>query len=398
MKSIRSIFKIGHGPSSSHTMGPAFAAERFLKEYPEADLILVFLYGSLAKTGKGHGTDRAIEQTLSPVKTEIIFAPETETPDHPNTMDFIAFREDQELGRQRFYSIGGGEIRPSDREAAPEIYPEGSFTEIAQLCRSRNIRLSDFVFEREGEEIKPFLFEVWQAMQNAIQQGLVKTGILPGGLALERKAQLLYNQRHIDESPQTRENRLVCSYAFAVSEQNADCGIIVTAPTCGSCGVVPAVLKYMQDKNQFSDHDVIRALAVAGLIGNIVSTNASISGAACGCQAEIGTACSMAAAALCELFEMGIGQLEYAAEVAMEHMLGLTCDPVCGLVQIPCIERNAVAAMRAIGALSLANFLYSTRKVSFDVVVETMYQTGKDLSYRYRETSEGGLAKLYPRQ
>ena len=228
MKSIRSIFKIGHGPSSSHTMGPSFAAERFLKEYPEADLILVFLYGSLAKTGKGHGTDRAIEKTLSPVRTEIIFAPETETPDHPNTMDFIAFR--QELGRQRFYSIGGGEIRPSDKEDAPEIYPERSFTEISQLCKSRNIRLSDFVFEREGEEIKQFLFEVWQTMLNAIQQGLVQTGELPGGLALERKAQLLYNQRHIDESPQTRENRLVCSYAFAVSEQNADCGIIVTPP------------------------------------------------------------------------------------------------------------------------------------------------------------------------
>ena len=187
----------------------------------------------------------------------------------------------------------------------------------------------------------------------------------------------------------------MCAYAFAVSEQNADCGIIVTAPTCGSCGIVPAVLKYMQDKNHFSDRDILRALAVAGLVGNIVATNASISGAECGCQAEVGTACSMAAAALCELFEMGIDQIEYAAEVAMEHHLGLTCDPVCGLVQIPCIERNAVAAMRAINALSLANFLYGSRKVSFDCVVETMYQTGKDLSHLYRETSEGGLAKLY---
>jgi len=224
---------------------------------------------------------------------------------------------------------------------------------------------------------------------------LSKSGILPGGLCVERKAQFLYNQKHIDESPQTRENRLVCSYAFAVSEQNADCSVIVTAPTCGSCGVLPAVLKYMQDKNHFTDDDILRALAVAGLIGNIVSTNASISGAECGCQAEIGTACSMAAAALCELFEMGIDQIEYAAEVAMEHHLGLTCDPVCGLVQIPCIERNAVAAMRAINALSLANFLFASRKVSFDVVVETMYQTGKDLSHLYRETSEGGLARLY---
>ena len=232
-------------------------------------------------------------------------------------------------------------------------------------------------------------------MQNAIEEGLSKCGKLPGGLNVERKAQFLYNQKHIDESPQTRENRLVCSYAFAVSEQNADCGIIVTAPTCGSCGVVPAVLKYMKDKNNFTDDDIIRALAVAGIIGNIVATNASISGAECGCQAEIGTACCMASAALCELFEMGIDQIEYAAEVAMEHHLGLTCDPVGGLVQIPCIERNAVAAMRSINALSLANFLYGSRKVSFDVVIETMYQTGKDLSHLYRETSEGGLAKLY---
>ena len=232
-------------------------------------------------------------------------------------------------------------------------------------------------------------------MLSAIREGLTKSGTLPGGLLVERKAQFLFNQKHIDESPQTRENRLVCAYAFAVSEQNADCGMIVTAPTCGSCGVVPSVLKYMKEKNGFSDDDVVRALAVAGLIGNLVATNASISGAECGCQAEIGAACSMASAALCELFDMGIDQIEYAAEVAMEHHLGLTCDPVCGLVQIPCIERNAVAAMRAINALSLANFLSTTRKVSFDVVVETMYQTGRDLSHLYRETSEGGLAKLY---
>ena len=256
------------------------------------------------------------------------------------------------------------------------------------------MRLSDYVFEREGEEIRPFLYTVWQTMQNAIREGLSQTGILPGGLSVERKAQFLYNQKHIDESPQTRENRLVCSYAFAVSEQNADCGIIVTAPTCGACGVVPAVLKYMKDKNGFSDDDVIRALAVAGLIGNIVSTNASISGAQCGCQAEIGTACCMAAAALCELFEMGIDQIEYAAEVAMEHHLGPTCDPVCGLVQIPCIERNAVAAMRAINAVSLASFLSDSRKITLDDCIEVMRQTGLDISHRYKETAEGGLATL----
>ena len=397
MKSIKNLYKIGLGPSSSHTMGPAFAAEDFLKAYPQADQIKVTLFGSLAKTGKGHGTDRAVSETLSNIPHEIVFDYETETPVHPNTVEFIAYQNKVELGRKFYYSIGGGEIQTDENRPTDErnIYQENTFESIAKICKSKNIRLSDYVFENEDPDIKDYLMKVWQTMQNAINEGLSKSGTLPGGLAVERKAQFLFNQKHIDESPQTRENRLVCSYAFAVSEQNADCGIIVTAPTCGSCGVVPAVLKYMQDKNNFTDEDILRALAVAGLIGNIVATNASISGAECGCQAEVGTACSMAAAALAELFEMGIDQIEYAAEVAMEHHLGLTCDPVCGLVQIPCIERNAVAAMRAINALSLANFLFASRKVSFDVVVETMYQTGKDLSHLYRETSEGGLAKLY---
>lgn len=397
MKSIKSLYKIGLGPSSSHTMGPSFAATEFLKMSPQADFIKVTLFGSLAKTGKGHGTDRAISETLANIPHEIVFDYESKTPIHPNALEFIAFKEGKETDKKEFYSIGGGEIQfdGADSVSPKEVYSENNFTEIANMCKSRNIRLSDYVFEKEDSEIKEYLMAVWKTMQNAINEGLSKSGTLPGGLSVERKAQFLYNQKHIDESPQTRENRLVCSYAFAVSEQNADCGIIVTAPTCGSCGVLPAVLKYMQDKNNFTDEDIIRALAVAGLIGNIVATNASISGAECGCQAEVGTACSMASAALCELFEMGIDQIEYAAEVAMEHHLGLTCDPVCGLVQIPCIERNAVAAMRAINALSLANFLYGSRKVSFDVVVETMYQTGKDLSHLYRETSEGGLAKLY---
>lgn len=397
MKSIKSVYKTGYGPSSSHTMGPSFAAEHFIGCFPNAERVEVILYGSLAKTGRGHGTDRAIRESLGEVPSQIIFDTQTQTVQHPNTVDFIAFGSGGELGRKRYYSIGGGEIRAhGDEVLTPgQVYGHKSFGEIAGYCKARNIRLSTYVFEHEDSDIKSFLLDVWRTMQNSINEGLGKTGILPGGLGVERKAQFLFNQRHIDESPQTKENRLVCAYAFAVSEQNADCGTVVTAPTCGSCGVVPAVLKYMQEKNGFSDDDVIRALAVAGLIGDLVSTNASVSGAECGCQAEIGTACSMAAAALCELFEMGIDQIEYAAEVAMEHHLGLTCDPVCGLVQIPCIERNAVAAMRAINALSLSNFLYASRKVSFDVVVETMYQTGRDLSHLYRETSEGGLAKLY---
>ena len=397
MKSIKNIYKIGYGPSSSHTMGPSFAAAEFIKEYSDADYIKVTLFGSLAKTGKGHGTDRTLKETFLEIDHDIIFDTETPTDIHPNTLEFVAFKEGKEIGKKRFYSIGGGEIQTDGENTCEKrrVYKEENFTQIATFCKENNIRLSDYVFEREDDDFKDYLVKVWKTMQNSINEGLSKSGILPGGLGVERKAQFLYNQKHIDESPQTRENRLVCSYAFAVSEQNADCGVIVTAPTCGSCGVLPAVLKYMQEKNNFSDNDIVRALAVAGLIGNIVSTNASVSGAECGCQAEIGTACSMAAAALGELFEMGIDQIEYAAEVALEHHLGLTCDPVCGLVQIPCIERNAVAAMRAINALSLANFLFKSRKVSFDVVVETMYQTGKDLSHLYRETSEGGLAKLY---
>jgi len=379
-------------------MGPAFAAEKFLMRYPDVERVVVTLYGSLSKTGKGHGTDRAILDTLATIPTEVIFNnDDTLELEHPNTLNFKGYIGDKQVADMTVLSIGGGEIKvvgESTGENTPK-YELSTFTEIAEVCKRRNIRLSDYVFEHEDEDFKSFLLDVWRTMQNAIREGLTHTGELPGGLGVNRKAQRLYNQRHIDESPQTRENRLVCSYAFAVSEQNADCGLIVTAPTCGSCGVLPAVLCYMQEKNGFSDKDVVRALAVAGLVGQIVATNASVSGAECGCQAEIGTACSMAAAALAELFYMGIDQIEYAAEISLEHHLGLTCDPVCGLVQIPCIERNAVAAMRAINSLSLANFLSDSRKISFDLVVETMYQTGIDLSHHYRETSEGGLAKLY---
>lgn len=397
MQSVRSIFKTGIGPSSSHTMGPAFAAERFLKENPKADKITVELFGSLSKTGKGHGTDRALKEALKPIETEIVFNDSDIQLEHPNTMDFRAYKGNKLLSKATFLSVGGGEIRAvgENPSSEAEFYKEQSFSEIAEICKERGIRLSDYVFEHEDSDFRHFLNNVWQTMSASIREGLTHRGVLPGGLNVERKAQYLFNQKHIDESPQTRENRIVCAYAFAVSEQNADCGVIVTAPTCGASGVLPAVLKYMEEKNAFKTEDIIRALAVAGLIGNIVKTNASISGAECGCQAEIGTACSMAAAALAELYSMGIDQIEYAAEISLEHHLGLTCDPVCGLVQIPCIERNAVAAMRAINALSLANFLSDSRRISFDMVVKTMYQTGLDLSKIYRETSEGGLAKLY---
>ena len=397
MKSIRDIYKIGKGPSSSHTMGPERAAQIFKSEYPDAKRIEVTLYGSLSKTGRGHGTDKVITDTLYPISAEIIWNNEDIELPHPNTMDFSAYSEKERIGSMRVLSVGGGDIRIEGRPEAdpPEVYQENTFAEISEYCKKNKIRISEYVEQHEGADIWDFLYQVWNTMCDAIQAGLTNTGVLPGGLNLERKAQMLYNKRHMDEQPPTRENRIVCSYAFAVSEQNACQGTVVTAPTCGSCGTMPAVLKYMQEEKRLSDKDILKALAVAGIIGNIVKTNASISGAECGCQAEIGTSCSMAAAALAELFEMGIDQIEYAAEVALEHHLGLTCDPIGGMVQIPCIERNAVAAMRAINAVRIANFLTSTRKISFDMVVETMYETGKDLKRNYRETSEGGLARLY---
>lgn len=394
MRSLRELYRIGKGPSSSHTIGPERACRLFLSENPSADRFSAVLYGSLAKTGPGHGTDRVIESVLP--GAEVICDTRTETP-HPNTMDLAAFRGRRKIASMRVYSVGGGAIRIEGREepARAEVYPLGSFSDIRAYCEEHSLRLSDYVFATEGEGIKEYLSEVWQAMKASIAAGLKATGVLPGGLGVERKARLLYRQKHIDESAETRENRLVCAYAFAVSEQNAAAETIVTAPTCGASGVLPAVLRYAQERRGYGDGDILRALAAGGLVGNLIKTNASISGAECGCQAEIGSACCMAAAALGELYEMELGQIEYAAEIAMEHHLGLTCDPIGGLVQIPCIERNAVAAMRAMNAVSLADFLSDSRKISFDLVIRTMYETGKDLSRRYRETAEGGLAKLY---
>ena len=395
MRSLRELYRIGKGPSSSHTIGPERACRLFLSENPDADGFRAVLYGSLAKTGIGHGTDRVIRSVLK--GAEIVCDTQKEDLPHPNTMDLIAFRGGRQTAFMRIYSVGGGAIRIEGRpeEKGKEVYPLGSFSEIRAYCEEHSLRLSDYVFETEGEEIRTYLAEVWQAMRAAISAGLKAEGILPGGLGVERKARVLYRQKHIDESAETRENRLVCAYAFAVSEQNAAAETIVTAPTCGASGVLPAVLRYAQERRGFKDGDILRALAAGGLVGNLIKANASISGAECGCQAEIGSACCMAAAALGELYEMELGQVEYAAEIAMEHHLGLTCDPIGGLVQIPCIERNAVAAMRAMNAVSLADFLSDSRKISFDLVVQTMYETGRDLSRSYRETAEGGLAKLY---
>ena len=402
MKSIREIYKIGKGPSSSHTMGPERAALLFLQRYPEATSFKVILYGSLSKTGVGHGTDRVLLDTLGPQRTQVLFSNESWEGMHPNTMDFSAYHEDIEMGHLRVESIGGGDIRiPGERPAAnaEEVYIEHSFAEIADFCKWRYIdTLSEYVELNEGPEIWDFLMEVWQTMKNAIDEGLSKEGALPGGLNVHRKAKYLYEKDPKVDEPALIEFQRIAAFAYAVAEQNADNGTVVTAPTCGACGVLPAVLKYAQVTKGFTDEEICRGLATAGIIGNLTKTNASISGAECGCQAEIGTACSMAAAALAELYQQDLDQVEYAAEVAMEHHLGLTCDPICGLVQIPCIERNAVAAMRAMNACNLSYFLTGSRNISYDMVCRAMKETGVNLDHRFRETSEGGLAKLYDRK
>ncbi len=396
MKSLRELYKIGRGPSSSHTMGPERACGEFMKLYPNANSFCVILYGSLAKTGKGHGTDKVIEKTFEPYFSEVVFDfTKTDIP-HPNTMEIIGFCDGREIARTRVMSVGGGSILFENEIAkdTPNIYEMTAFSDISDYCKKKSLRLWEYALERESSDFLDYMDNVWQVMKKSIRSGIEDEGILPGGLTVKKKAKSLFRSQHIDESAQTRENRMVCAYAFAVGEQNASGEQVATAPTCGAAGVLPAVLYYQQEKNGYSDREIVKALITAGVIGNLIKTNASISGAECGCQAEIGSACSMASAALGELFWLDIDKIEYAAEIAIEHHLGLTCDPICGLVQIPCIERNAVAAMRAINAVSLASFLWDSRKISLDSVIKTMKETGRDLSPSYKETSEAGLAKI----
>lgn len=396
MESLRELYKIGRGPSSSHTMGPEKACLTFKEQNPAADEFKVILYGSLAKTGKGHGTDVVAVQSMEPYPCSVEFNTTAENLPHPNTMDIIAYKDGKEINRKRVFSIGGGSIRfeDSDIVTPPIIYAHRTFKDIAEYCRKKGFHLWQYVEQTESGDFKPYMEEIWSTMKSAILRGTEDQGILPGGLEVHKKAKHLYNAQHIDESAETKENRMVCAFAFAVSEQNASFERVVTAPTCGAAGVLPAVLFYQQQKHGFKDEQIIKALETGGLIGNLVKTNASISGAECGCQAEVGTACAMAAAALAELFGLNMDKIEYAAEIAIEHHLGLTCDPVCGLVQIPCIERNAVAAMRAINAVSLASFLSDTRKISLDKVIVAMRKTGHDILEEYKETSEGGLAVI----
>ena len=397
MESLKELYRVGSGPSSSHSMGPEKAVSLFKNEYPDVDSYEVTLYGSLALTGVGHRTDYVIKKALEPSAVIVRFDKVESDLPHPNTMKMRGIKDGAVLGEWTVLSVGGGAINilGHDAHKPQRVYKLDKFKDIADHCEKNKIRLWQYVEEIEGREIWSYLRTIWSAMLGSIEEGLTVDGELFGGLGVLRKAKYLYNQRHMDESAETKQNRLVCSYAFAVSEQNAAGGVIVTAPTCGSSGVLPAVLRYITEKKQLDTDTILHALATAGLVGNLIKTNASISGAECGCQAEIGSACAMAAAALAEIYDMDIAQIEYAAEIAIEHHLGLTCDPIRGLVQIPCIERNAVAAMRAINAVNLANFLTDTRKISFDLIVQTMYETGRDLSKIYRETGEGGLAKLY---
>lgn len=400
MQSLMELYKIGNGPSSSHTMGPKRATEMFRNKYPNADKFKVILYGSLALTGKGHLTDYIIKKTLEGYEVEIEFDTQTECPIHPNTFDIFAYNDGKLLDMWRVYSIGGGTFKIQDEEdvVLEDIYPQKNFNEIKTFVKENNIDLYDYACLIEGKEkITEFLKQVWTTMQNAINTGLKTDGIIPGKLKLQKKAKRVYENRLEFETADIKKTRLLSSYAYATSEENASGGVIVTAPTCGSCGVLPAALYYMKEEYNVTDEEIVKALAVAGVIGNVVKSNASISGAECGCQAEIGTACSMAAGAIAYLLKLDIDRIENSAEVAMEHHLGLTCDPIYGYVQIPCIERNAVAAMRALDAATLSMMLEQHKKISFDLIVETMYETGKDLGTHYRETSEGGLAKKYCR-
>ena len=417
MKSIKNIYKIGKGPSSSHTMGPFKAVRHYLEHHSDTDHLHVTLYGSLASTGKGHLTDWAIEEAFSTWKwtdketleckdkrsgdVDIEWKPKETLQVHPNGMKIASVNHDGDLyDKWTYYSIGGGDIicmeMPVEDEDSSEIYDMNSLKAILDWCNRSGKCFWEYVDEVEGSNYGfwDYLQLVWDVMQKAVERGIDQEGVLPGPLNMRRKA-LSYFVRADGQSDAFRTRGLIFSYALAVSEENASGGTIVTAPTCGSCGVLPSVLYHLKKTYGFSDQRMVRALATAGLIGNIVKYNASVSGAEVGCQGEVGVACAMAAGAVTQLMGGSPSQIEYAAEMGLEHHLGLTCDPVGGLVQIPCIERNAYAAARAFDAGIYSLYTDGRHRVTFDQVVNVMKQTGKDLPSLYKETSEGGLAKEF---
>ncbi len=395
MQSLRYLYRYGMGPSSSHTIGPRNAAEIFCQKTPQASSYRVTLYGSLSKTGKGHLTDQAIIQGLAPRPCEIIWSDE-ELDFHPNGMRFEAING-EECTSWTVFSVGGGELREqgTDNSEQPHIYRQRSMHQILEWAGETRKPLWQLVAETEQSDFfKTFLPDIWEKMQDSIQRGLVKEGVLHGGLKLPRKARdFLVKAKRLREGE--ARTGLLSSYALAVAEENGDGGFVVTAPTCGSCGVLPAVLYYYHHDMGHSTQSIINALATAGLVGNLVKHNASISGAEVGCQGEVGVACAMAAAAAAQILGGSALHIEYAAEMALEHHLGLTCDPILGLVQVPCIERNASAAVRAIGCAEYALLTDGRHLISFDKAVKTMKQTGHDILSLYRETSQGGLATIY---
>ena len=399
MESLRELYRIGIGPSSSHTMGPQAAATQYLERHPEATAFDVTLYGSLAATGKGHMTDVAILRVLEPQgSVEIHWEPTIFLPFHPNGMKFAVCEPDGSLRDEwTVYSIGGGALSEGKEEEKPadakQLYPLNTMKEIKAWCQETGHTFWEYVEQCEGKDIWDYLRQIWHVMQEAVERGINHEGILPGPLGLQRKAPTYYTKAK-GYKANLQSSGLVYAYALAVSEENASGGQIVTAPTCGSCGVLPAVLYHLSLGHNFAEERILHAIATAGLIGNLVKCNASISGADVGCQGEVGVASAMASAAACQLFGGSVAQIEYAAEMGLEHHLGMTCDPVCGLVQIPCIERNAFAAARALDANFYASLSDGQHRVSFDRVVRVMKQTGKDLPSLYKETSEGGLAKL----
>lgn len=398
METIKEVFRIGNGPSSSHTMGPRKAAKIYAERHPDAKSFQVTLYGSLAATGKGHFTDQAIESSLNPIApVTFIWQSHIFLPFHPNGMKFESLDEHGTISDPwTIYSIGGGALANEEMPPASnkQVYEMNTMTEILHWCEKSGKSYWEYVQEKEDSDIWDYLNEVWKTMQDSVERGLESEGVLPGGLGLRRKA-AAYFIKASGYTDNLRTRGLVFAYALACSEENASGGRIVTAPTCGSCGVLPAVLYHQKKSRQFTDSRILKALATAGIIGNIVKQNASISGAEVGCQGEVGVACAMAAAAANQLFGGSPAQIEYAAEMGLEHHLGLTCDPVCGLVQIPCIERNAFAATRALDANIYATFTDGIHRVSFDKVVAVMKETGHALPSLYKETSEGGLAKDY---
>jgi L-serine dehydratase len=397
MKSLRELYRIGLGPSSSHTMGPRFAAEAFAASFPAAAAVRVTLYGSLAATGRGHLTERALTVPFSPRPVELVWLPEQMLPRHPNGMRFEALDGAGNVIATRIgYSVGGGALldEAGQPDGGPDVYPHAAMGDVLRDTEREGLLIWELVGRHEGASIWPYLGQAWTTMRRAIQTGVDAEGRLPGSLNVPRKASA-YHARAQNMAGYFGQTALLFAYALAVSEENAAGGEVVTAPTCGACGVLPAVLLFLQQQSKLSEEKILHAIATAGLIGNIVKRNASISGAEVGCQGEVGTACAMAAAAAAQLLGGSVRQIEYAAEMGLEHHLGLTCDPIGGYVQIPCIERNAVAAVRAVDCAAYALLSDGSHIVSFDDVVRTMWETGRDLKSHYRETAEGGLAKIY---